>query len=285
VRDKISRWMSTRCVSFDYSFNKNLSFIYRDNAKLAQINYSTKKTITGRIVCDDRYNPQNIPKEGEGRTKIISRFRNGRIYQFDYTSFESKIAMYLSEDEFFIENYYDKDLHGETAAIIFDTCEFSVKQRSLAKSVNMSIINGSSDATALKILEEYPDSHEKLRRIKLFLSPIFKKAEEVINEVKASGYFINKWGSIIRPEKDFAAFNNYLQSTAAEIVVDKVVEVKALLLNYKSQFMFQVHDSLIFDIHPEEFELIQELIKLLSYHRGMFFSVDIKYGNNYKDLF
>lgn len=285
VRDKAARWMSTRYISFSHEFKKNLDFLYRDNARLAKVNYSTKKTLTGRIPCSDRYNPQNLSKSNEDRAMIISRFRNGKIYQFDYTSFESKIALYSTGDEDFIENYYDSDLHGETAKIIFDTDDFSAEQREIAKSANMAIINGSSDATAIKILEKYPEPHEKLSKIKTFLRPVFKKSEDVINEVKANGYFINKWGSIIKPEKDFAAFNNYLQSTAAEIVVDKVIEVKSLLVGRRSQFMFQVHDSLVFDIHPEEHEIIQELNKLLSYHRGMLFSVDVKHGSNYKNLF
>lgn len=284
VRDKIARWMSTRYVSFDYSFNKNLSFIYRDNAKLAQINYSTKKTITGRIMCVDRYNPQNLPKEGEGRTKIISRFRNGRIYQFDYTSFEARIALYLTNDEEFIQDYYDKDIHSETAVIIFETHDFTPEQRDVAKLANMAIMYGAGEDTTMKLLSKYTEPEEKLRRIKIFLEPIFKKAREIIEESKRNGYLINKWGSIIRPEKDYAGFNNYLQSTASEIVVDKVLEIKELLRPYRSQFIFQVHDSFVFDVHPEEVDIVQTIAKTLSYNKGMMFSVNYKSGPNYKDL-
>lgn len=284
VRDKSARWMSTRYISFSHEFKKNLDFIYRDNAKLARVNYSTKKTLTGRISCSDRYNPQNLSKSNEDRSMIISRFRNGKVYQFDYTSFEARIALYICGDEDFIENYYDKDLHVETAKIIFDTDDFSTEQREIAKLANMAIMYGASEATALKILEKYPEPHDKLRRIKNFLSPIFNKAAEIIEEAKLNGYLINKWGSIIRPEKDFAGFNNYLQSTAAEIIVDKVLEIKVLLTNYRSQFLFQVHDSLVFDIHPEEADLVEKIAKILSYNRGMLFSVNYKSGSNYKDL-
>lgn len=284
VRDKAARWMSTRYISFDYNFNKNLDFIYRDNAKLAKVNYSTKKTLTGRIPCSDRYNPQNLSKDGDDRTKIISRFRNGRIYQFDYTSFEARIALYLSGDEEFIQDYYDKDLHSETAIIIFETHDFTPEQREVAKLANMAIMYGASEATAIKILDKYPDPYEKLRRIRVFLEPIFKKAKEIIEESNQNGYLINKWGSIIKPEKDYAGFNNYLQSTAAEIVVDKILEIKELIKPYRSQFLFQVHDSLVFDVHPEEVELVQIIAKSMSYNRGMIFSVNYKSGPNYKDL-
>jgi hypothetical protein len=284
AKDKITRWMSTRYVSFSYDFNKNLDFIYRDNAKLAKVNYSTKRTLTGRITSKDRYNPQNLSKDNEDRTKIISRFRNGRIYQFDYTSFEARIAVYLSGNEEFIQDYYDKDLHSETAIIIFETHNFTAEQRNVAKLANMAIMYGASEATAMKLLGKYPEPAEKLRRIKMFLEPVFKKAKEIIEETKQNGQLINKWGSIIKPEKDFAGFNNYLQSTASEIVVDKCCEIKELLRPYRSQFLFQVHDSLVFDVHPEEVEIVDLIAKTMSYNRGMIFTVVYKSGPNYRDL-
>ncbi len=283
-KDKIARWMSTRYVSFCYDFNKNLDFIYRTNAKLAKLNYSTKKTLTGRIPCNDRYNPQNLSKEGEGRTKIISRFRSGRIYQFDYTSFEARIAIYLSGNEYFIQDYYDKDIHSETALIIFETLDFTEEQREVAKLANMAIMYGASEATAIKILSKFPEPYDKLVKIKNFLAPIFDKAKEMIDESNRNGYLINKWGSIIRPEKDYAGFNNYLQSTASEIMVDKVFEIKNMLKGYKSEFMFQVHDSLVFDIHPDEEDLVKNIAKTMSYNRGMLFTVNYKSGSNYRDL-
>lgn len=283
-KDKITRWMSTRYISFDYSFDKKLSFLYRDISKLAKVNYSTKRTITGRVTCKDKYNPQNLSKSNDERAKIISRFRNGKIYQFDYTSFEARIALYISENESFIQDYYDKDIHSETALIMFETHSFTPEQRESAKLVNMAIMYGASDATTLKMLSMYPEPHIKLQRVKSFLEPILKKAEEIIEGSKAKGYIINKWGSIIRPEKDFAGFNNYLQSTASEIVVDKIYEIKKLLVPYRSQFLFQVHDSLVFDVHPEELDLVQLIAESMSYNRGMAFAVNYKSGSNYRDL-
>ena len=283
-RDKITRWMSNRFISFSYDFKKNLNFIYRDNAKRAKINYSSKRTLTGRITSSDKYNPQNLSKSNEDRSMIISRFRAGQVYQFDYTSFEARIALYMCGDEDFIQEFYDKDLHYETAKIIFETDDFSAEQRDVAKLANMAIMYGASEATALKILDAYPEPYDKLRKIKNFLRPIFNKASEIVEQAKQNGYIINKWGSIIKPEKDFAGFNNYLQSTAAEIIVDKVFEIKSLLRGYRSQFMFQVHDSLVFDIHPEEHHLVEQIAKVMSYHRNMIFSINYKSGPNFKDL-
>jgi DNA polymerase-1 len=144
---------------------------------------------------------------------------------------------------------------------------------------------GASEATALKILGKFDNPEEKLMRIKNFLAPIFNRAKEIIDESNRNGYLINKWGSIIKPEKDYAGFNNYLQSTAAEIMVDKLFQIKDLLSRgYRSQFLFQVHDSLVFDVHPEEVDLVQDIAKTLSYNRGMLFTVNYKSGINYRDL-
>jgi len=284
LRDRITRWMSNRYVPFTHDFDKNLKFIYRENAKLAKINYSTKRTLTGRITSKDRYNPQNLSKNNEERTKIISKFRNGRVYQFDYTSFEARIALYLSDDDDFIERFYDKDLHSETARIIFETQDFTHEQRNIAKLVNHSILYGASEATVLKKLEGQEHPVEKMLRVKEFLSPLFKKSKELMHQAEDDGYIINKWGSIIKPEKSYAGFNNYIQSTASEIVVDKVCEIKELMKMLKSDFLFQVHDSLVFDIHPDEIYIVEKIVKILSFHRGMLFSIDHKSGPNYRDL-
>lgn len=284
LRDRITRWMSNRYVPFAYDFKKNLDFVYRENAKLAKINYSTKRTLTGRITSKDKYNPQNLSKTNDERTKIISKFRNGRIYQFDYTSFEARIALYLSGDKEFIQRFYDKDLHSETARIIFENQDFTPEQRNVAKLVNHSILYGASEATVLKKLEGQGQPVEKMLRVKEFLRPLFEKSKELAQQADNDGYIINKWGSIIKPEKYYAGFNNYIQSTASEIVVDKVCEIKELIKNLKSDFLFQVHDSLVFDIHPDENYIVEDIVKMLQFHKGMLFSIDHKSGPNYKNL-
>jgi len=284
VRDNITRWMSTRYVPFTLDFEKNLDFIYRENAKLAKINYSNKRTLTGRIVSSDKYNPQNLSKSTDARTKIISNFRNGKIYQYDYTSFEARIALYLCEDSDFIQQYYDKDLHSESARIIFESQDFTTEQRDVAKLVNHSILYGAGEKTVLEKLSVVTHPIETMIRVKEFIAPLYKRSKELVKEVEDNGYLINKWGSIIKPTKAYAGFNNYIQSTASEIMVDKVCEIKELLRGCRSNFLFQVHDSLIFDIHPEEVFLVTKIAELLSYHRKMLFSINYKSGPNYKDL-
>jgi DNA polymerase I-like protein with 3'-5' exonuclease and polymerase domains len=88
----------------------------------------------------------------------------------------------------------------------------------------------------------------------------------------------------VRPEKGFASFNNFLQSSAVEIIVDQLYKIKNFISNYKSEFLFQVHDSLVFDIHPKESFIVKDLARLIMYYKDMFFSISYSNGYDYKNL-
>jgi DNA polymerase I-like protein with 3'-5' exonuclease and polymerase domains len=48
--------------------------------------------------------------------------------------------------------------------------------------------------------------------------------------------------------------------------------------------MFQVHDSLVFDLHPSEHFLIEDFLRILMQHNNMAFRVSYSMGPNYKEL-
>ena len=68
----------------------------------------------------------------------------------------------------------------------------------------------------------------RIEKIKEFLRPIMKQSYQIKKFNEEYGYIVNKWGTIIRPKdkKDYASFNNYIQSTATEILIDKLFEIK-----------------------------------------------------------
>jgi len=285
-RDKITCWLSSREVAFVPSFdNKKLNFKTRREYKLAKINYSNKRTITGRIAARDGYNPQNLERESGERKDIISRFDEGKILVFDYVSFETKISLYLSEDKEYIEEYYNEDLHYETAIVLFDTPDITREQRDFAKILNHSLLYGAGEDTLLnKLAIHFSNPEEQLYKVRILLKPIIDKSEEIKALFKENEYIINPWGSIIKSNKAHASFNNYIQSFASEIVVDKLFEIRELLKLYKTEFLFQVHDSLVFDLHPSEHFLIDKISTILSHHKNMFFGMAYSLGPNYQDL-
>lgn len=284
-RDIITCWMSSREIAFNEKFDNNqLEFKFRRGYKLAKIEYSNKRTITGRITAHDYYNPQNLQRDNEDRANIITRFNGGSILVYDYTSFETRISLYMCDDQKYLQKYADADLHQETAVILYDRSNVTEEERDFAKILNHSLLYGAGEETLLNKLSIFSDPENKLYKVKQFLWPLIKKANDIREVYKDKDYLVNEWGSIVRTEKVHASFNNYIQSTASEIIVDKVFEIKRLLQGKKSQFLFQVHDSLVFDIHPEEKSLIKSIGNVLSMHKDMRFTLAYKVGENYKNL-
>lgn len=284
-KDAIVRWISKGFVCFSPDFtHETLKTISKDGHKFATLNYSHKRTITGRIVSKDTFNIQNLQKDGDQKKQVVSRFHGGNILVCDYISFESKIALYMSEDELFIQKYWDKDLHLETAKIIFGDGKITDEQRSLSKDINHAIMFGAGEELLLKKLANNPNPDEILFKIKVFLRPILNKSFRLNAFQKEHGYIINDWGYIINPKKEFAAFNNFIQSSAAEILIDKLFEIKEFLKDKESKFLFPVHDSMIFDISPREKYLLTEIPKLLTTHSGNAFAISAKFGHDYKNI-
>lgn len=281
-KDKITAWLSNMYLTLDKSIDKADKI--SKNLYYLRLQYSNKRTITGRINCiDKRFNPQMLPKASPIRLNVVSSFKGGKIAVFDFISFETKIALYACGDKTFIDKYKDKDLHAETAAIIFNEATYTLTstQRSIGKSINHALLYGGGNETLLDILKnESVDKDDALIRVKEFLSPIINKSNEIRDLCKEFGYVINPFGIIIRPQKIWAAFNNFIQSTAADIVVNKLYEIQFYLQNKKSTFLYQVHDSFIFDIHPDELDILPILSALLSKNFAINFSIEYKTGNN-----
>ena len=284
-RDKITQWLSLMKINISKGFSKKGVDveIVGDN-RFIKVPYSNKRALTGRIMATGSYNPQTLDKKTTDREEIISRFKGGKIVVFDYISFETRIALYFSEDKEFIEKFKNEDLHLHTAKIIFGNAGILKESRELAKSINHRIIFGSSKNAVIQMISYLGNPEEIYYTITEFLKPIIKKAEDQNKFFKENGYVINPWGSIIRPEKDWAAYNNYIQSSATEIIVDQLYRIKEFLKPYQSQLLFQVYDSLVFDVCPGESTIIKDLAKLIMFYKDMPFNITYSNGFDYKNL-
>lgn len=284
-KDNITEWLSSRTINFKKDFKKEgLDIVSDGNNRMATVSYSNKRTLTGRIVANSSYNPQNLDKNTNDRENIISRFKGGKIAVFDYTSFEARIGLYFCENEEFIENNKEKDIHYETARIIFGRNAITKDERDFSKTINHSILYGAAKNTIIQKISHLDNPEEIYYNIRQFLMPLLKKSEKVLAELKAKGYIINDWGTIVRPNKEWGVYSNYLSSMAVEILVDNLFEIKKFLVNYKSQFLFQVHDSVIFDICPEESFIVKKLAKILMYYKDMIFTLNYSSGPDFKNL-
>jgi hypothetical protein len=286
-KDKITSWLSGNKIYFNKTFTpqNGLRCSWDNGKKYLILRYSDKRTITGRINCIDGFNPQMLPKDSKIREQMISRYDGGKIVAFDYKSFETRLSMYLSRDEEFILKNMNSDLHLNTANSIFQKDELSAQERKLGKDINHAILYGGGDALLKNIISEsnVDDLDSSIVRVKEFLEPILNTSNYINDVYKELGYIINPFGTLIKPNKSYAAFNNYVQSTAADIVVDKISEIKNWLKNKESSFMFQVHDSFVLDISPKDLNAIEDIKTILSKYNDMIFDVEIMSGKNYME--
>ena len=109
---------------------------------------------------------------------------------------------------------------------------------------------------------------EKFKKVKPFFENLLNHAREHGYGETIYGrrrYFknLNVRNKAIQREDERAACNAPLQGTAADIMklamikVDKDLKEK----NYKSKLILQVHDELVLDVHPNEKEKIETLVK------------------------
>jgi hypothetical protein len=284
-KDRTTAWLSNNKIYFNKDFTppEKLKLTRQNDIRFVMLKYSDKRTITGRINCVDNFNPQSLPKNSEIRNQIVSRYKGGKIAVFDYKSFETRLSMYLSRNQDFITQNMNSDLHKNTAKAIYEVSEVTDEQRELAKTINHAILYGGGDKLIRSKLSKsnLEDVDRAINNVKIFLAPILNVSEYINSVYKELGYIINPFGTLVKPNKVYAAFNNYVQSTAADIVVDKLWEIKDWLKDKESSFMFQVFDSFVFDISPKDLDAIKQIENILSKYNDMVFDVDFSIGDTY----
>jgi hypothetical protein len=274
-KDVINNWLSSQSIWFS-------------NGGELTLKYSNKRTITGRINCvDKRFNPQLLPKKSAERQRICSRFQNGLIAVFDYVSFETKLSVLLTKDEDFISKNANLDLHIETAKIIFENDGINPDQRNVGKKINHSLIYGIGQEKLISFVRENGFNDEianlKVKAIRKFLNPILENAKKIKDDFKKQGFIINPYNSVIYPQKEWAVYNNYVQSIAADLVIEKLFLIRTLLNGMRSKFMYQVYDSFIFDVHPDEFFLLDKIKESLQKGGTYHFDVECVAGKTLMD--
>ena len=80
------------------------------------------------------------------------------------------------------------------------------------------------------------------------------------------------------------ALNYIIQSTTADLVLDRAVAINRYLEDKKSFIAFIVHDEIVIDLSNEEKHLVPEIKKMFSTNKLDQFLVNLKCGKDYGDL-
>ncbi|KAF2512505.1 DNA polymerase I [Flavobacterium foetidum] len=244
--------------------------------------YMQTVAATGRLSSNNP-NLQNIPIRTERgrqiRKAFVARDENHTLISADYSQIELRIIAALSGEENMIKAFQDgEDIHKATAAKVFDVAleEVSREQRSNAKTVNFGIIYGVSafglsNQTSLSRSESAAliDAYYKTYpRLKSYISEQVEFAREkgyVQTILGRRRYLkdINSANAVVRSAAERNAVNAPIQGSAADVIKIAMINIHKKLKeeNWKSRMLLQVHDELVFDVHNDELEKIQPMIK------------------------
>ena len=238
-------------------------------------------TQTGRLSCSNP-NLQNIPIRSDLGKQIRAAFIASEGYLFlsaDYSQVELRILAHLSGDENLIEGFKnDKDIHRQTAALMFEVTEKNVtnKMRSMAKAVNFGIVYGISPYGLSKQLNssieeaaDFIDSYFKLYPgVKKYIDREIKKARKsnltetlfkrirYIPEINSDIINISEFG-------ERAAINTPIQGSSADLIKKVMLETQDNLKRAEvdADLLLQIHDELLYEVKKSDLKVASDIIK------------------------
>ncbi len=261
-----------------------LPLLVNPKTGMVHTNYNQAVVATGRISSTNP-NLQNIPIRTELgrdiRKAFVSRFPGGKIFSADYSQIELRIMAHVTKDKSLMEAFVRReDIHTTTAAGVFGVAleEVNRDMRRKAKEVNYGIMYGIGayglarrlgipQKEGLEIIQKY---FAAFPSIKTYMDDtlIFARKHGYVQTLNGRRRYmkaINASNHAVRSADERAAINMPIQGTAAEMIKLAMILIQRELesRNMKSLMIMQVHDELVFDVVPEEFEVLPELAKRL----------------------
>lgn len=228
-------------------------------------------TATGRLASQNP-NLQNIPVRSEAgrliRKAFVARGEEYCILSADYSQIELRLMAALSGDASMMAAFSEgRDIHAETAARIYGVSrdEVTSAMRRAAKTVNFGIIYGISAfglsqrldcprGEAAALIESY---FTQFPGVKSYMDNLVEQARERGYAETLCGRRrflpdLNSANFNLRAAAERTAINTPIQGSAADLIKIAMIRVAALLKNYRSRMIMQIHDELLFDLHREE---------------------------------
>jgi len=241
--------------------------------------YQQALTKTGRLSSKEP-NLQNIPiRSEEGRLirKVFVSSKDNILLSFDYSQIELRVLAEMGQVTNLIKAFKEnKDIHEETAKLIFNKESITKSERSIAKTINFSIIYGK---TPWGLSE---DLHISLKKAKEFINnyyinyPEIKTFMEEKQEfAKKNGYVLTRFNRIIYineinsknyQTREFGkriSMNAPIQGTAADILKIAMVKIAKTFKEkqLKSKMILQIHDEIVFDVQLDEEKEVTKIVK------------------------
>ncbi len=252
-------------------------------------------TNTGRLSSSNP-NLQNIPIRSDFSRQIRRAFvpePGWILVSADYSQIELRILAHLSQEPVLLQAYQEgADVHRVTAQLLLDKADISPAERNLGKTINFGVIYGMG---AQRFAREAGVSAEEGRRFieryRQTYAQVFNYLELMKKTAIAEGFVQTIFGrrryfefmteslrklrgteaeaitlDDLKPTYTDAqllrsAANAPIQGSSADIIKIAMVKLTPLLAPYQARLLLQVHDELIFEMPPQEWETLQSTIK------------------------
>jgi DNA polymerase I len=260
---------------------------------------------TGRLSSTEP-NLQNIPiRTDEGR-RIRDAFVVGdgyaEVMTADYSQIEMRIMAHLSQDDALIEAFRTgEDLHSFVASRAFGVPieEVTPELRRRVKAMSYGLAYGLSAyglAQQLKISTE--EAKVQMEQYFARFGGVRDYLHEVVDQARKDGYTSTVLGRRrylpeldssnrqVREAAERAALNAPIQGSAADIIKVAMIEVDRAVkqAGLRSRMLLQVHDELLFEIAPDERDVVEALVRDKmggAYPLDVLLEVSVGYGSSW----
>jgi len=237
--------------------------IIRNNTKNGQTNLSFNSVgaRTGRLAFKKgTLNIYNMPKS---MRKCIVAPKGFNIVQFDFNSFQPRLAIGSTDNEEFKSLFKDVDIY--------------------------SIFGGDRKKKKIEFLA-WLFSNIKNEEFERLAKPIVDLKSKVYLESKKKNKLINKFGRVINTVglEKHVIFQNFITSLEVDVILSLVRMTSIAFKNRKSRVLFPYHDAVIMMIHDDDLNMIDKIRNFFeNCHTSKFgisFPVKISIGKNFGEL-
>ncbi|MEM9450762.1 MAG: DNA polymerase I [Cyanobacteria bacterium P01_E01_bin.6] len=273
-----------------------LPALVRADTQRVHTDFNQAITATGRLSSSNP-NLQNIPIRTAFSRQIRAAFvpePGWVMVAADYSQIELRILAHLSQEPVLLEAYQTgQDVHTLTARLLFDRDEISSEERRLGKVINFGVIYGmGASRFAREAGVNRVDAKLFIDRFNERYPKVFEYLQRTQREAIAYGYVTTIKGrrrycnftsdrlralrgsdpdaidlSKVRSSNQYdagmlrAAANAPIQGSSADIIKIAMIRLHDLLKTYQSRLLLQVHDELVFEVPPDEIDVLTPLIQ------------------------
>jgi DNA polymerase-1 len=274
-----------------------LPLLVRPDTHRVHTNFNQTGTTTGRLSSSNP-NLQNIPIRTAFSRQIRKAFlpeQGWLLMSADYSQIELRILAHLTKEPILVETYQNnEDIHTVTARLLFEKDTVTPDERRLGKTINFGVIYGmGAQRFAREAGVKASEGRLFIERFNQRYPKVFDYLQQLQREAIAQGYVetilkrrryfhfnsntllsyrgndpnkieLDKVTKGLNPNDAGllrAAANAPIQGSSADIIKIAMVKMHEVLKDYQARLLLQVHDELIFEVPPSEWEELQPKIK------------------------